>query len=698
MADLETLQAKGGLLMFPFDETAERSVLIFLSILSGSLFTKGSGCYFSQFLDEPFLEHPDGHGNIWLIHQAPRFKNLPLIMESWLKEGRVILATGTPEMWEQYPLKVPFQRITAFVDHNISFEKEEKVFFDQAEEEVKTDSLVEKAYHLTALFDGWGVPLPFDLLARMVDKDEGGDNLAPVIEAAYKKGILFWIEREKPPALSVSTRSESCGRKFLCDLAEKGKLSLGDYQPVLASIDAKEMEERFTALKLFESWLTDNHLRFKLSKENFGIKKIREWILENWESVQKIALAGSASEILVWGQCLQHLGLYEKAQKIFESGLKKYRANPYLLQARAHLLSKWGGSEPGKQEEAFRAFSDSVRIVKGNPYLWQAWGVFEAERGNRHGAESYFKRALDLDPKNICTLTARADMYLELGFFDKANEDLEKARQIDPENVYVKHITGRWHFYLGGPGEWDKAINAWNELLTKDKRNLYALQSLGHLFRERGDQIKAKELVEKALDIDPENVPALLEKGLLEKEIGQLNLAVEETSLALEIEPDNPKLIVALAGIERRLDDKKVKAKARLLELISRWPDNLHAHHVLALCFWDEEDKLSATKHLQIMIDKSNGRNYLSFLTLSEIAFDEGNREKAETLLEDATNSYQAWSNNLPSHKKINALLEMARLFQLIGNLDNADLWINKALEIDKENKKILDFQERIKK
>lgn len=699
-ADLEAVKVKGGMLVVPFDDAVERSLLIFLSILSGSLLLKGQRSHFYQYLDEPFLEPPNDQWGIWIIHQAPRFKNFPMAMESWLKPGRVILATGTPEMWEQYPLKVPCERITAFVDKGLSFEKEEKEFFDQAEEEVKTNKLMQEAYHLTALCDGWGVPLPFDLLARIIDKEGGGDNLAPITEEAYEKGVLFWIEREKPPALLVSTRSEGYGRQYLKKMAKKGKLSLEDYQPILSTIDLSEPEERFMALKLLQSWLASSRLRMDLSKEKFGIKKIREWIENNEKLIEKIALVGSASEILIWGQCLHQMGLYDHAESLFKKGLKNFPEHPYLLQAKAHLLSKWGQIQKEKQNDAFQAFSVAVKIVKNNPYLWQSWGVFEAERGNRRDAEKFFTEALNIDPQSICTLTSRADMYLESGLFEKAEKDMEKAKQIDPENIYVKHIRGRWHFFLGGTGEWEEAIKEWNEILDKDKRNLYSLQSLGHLYRERGEGIKAKENLGKAFSIDPENVPTLLELCQFQRDQGNYKGAKEWIDQALEVEPNNMKCLVALAGVERSLGQVD-QAIARLEDLIQKWPDNLYARHLLSHCYYfNQGQKEPALSQLQTIINLTQSKNFPSFityLTWAEISYQENQQEEAKKLLIKAENIYQSMSSKWPAHQKINALLEMARLFHLMTKNDKMNNCLDEVLKIDDGNKKILNFQQRMK-
>ena len=145
-----------------------------------------------------------------------------------------------------------------------------------------------------------------------------------------------------------------------------------------------------------------------------------------------------------------------------------------------------------------------MRPLRNNPYLWQAWGVFEAEGGNRRGAEAHFKKALDLDPRNVCSLTARADLYLEHGLYSLAEKDLAAAHEVDASNPYVAHLSGRLAFYLG---QWARARDIWGDMLLVDRRSLFPLQSMAHMARRRGFWKEAEDFIGRALTWDPENLP-----------------------------------------------------------------------------------------------------------------------------------------------------------------------------------------------
>lgn len=60
-----------------------------------------------------------------------------------------------------------------------------------------------RAVTLVALFDVWGVPLPFRLLARALTSEE--EAVGEAVEEATALGLLVWVEMERPPTLLVAT-------------------------------------------------------------------------------------------------------------------------------------------------------------------------------------------------------------------------------------------------------------------------------------------------------------------------------------------------------------------------------------------------------------------------------------------------------------------------------------------------------------
>ena len=169
------------------------------------------------------------------------------------------MATGLADMWAPLVLRVPFRRFNHLLSETTEpgFGEDESEIASTAPAEAV--DLWQRAQYWVGLCDAWGVPLPFELLSRLMEKNE--DDLAPVLEEAHDRKVLFWVEREKPPALLVGTAGERHARGYLTRLAAEEKVSPEDYLDIFRAVRSEEREERFTALKLLQSWLGNSRFR-----------------------------------------------------------------------------------------------------------------------------------------------------------------------------------------------------------------------------------------------------------------------------------------------------------------------------------------------------------------------------------------------------------------------------------------------------
>ncbi|MEI6313311.1 MAG: tetratricopeptide repeat protein [Syntrophus sp. (in: bacteria)] len=706
LTSLESMQTHGGALIIQFTPQMERSAIIFFNIVMGGLIRQGTKVRFTQFLDAPMLVMPED-ASVWLIHHAGLFPDLMMALENWIRPGRVTILSGTTSTLAPLAFNIPSLLFPGFAPPDQGFDRKEKeaVMMDHKilaskDHALGRENLLTKIHRQVALFDAWASPIPLGLLARCLKMDE--DDLAPLVEELYQEGeegILYWVEREKPPMLMVSTRSEGYAHRCLASLVEGQGLSLDDYRPLVQAIQPDKMGERYALLHLLLGMLANSRSRWRLGAELFGVDKMRELVLADWHPIRTIALAGSPAEHLLWGLCLTRLGLLDQGRNILECGMRKDKKNVFIQQALAHLLSLWSRLDENKGEDAARAFDRATELTKGNKHIWQAWGVFEAERGNWRGAEYCFQKALSIDPRNIFSLVARANMYLDRGDPEKAKVDLSKAFDIDPANLYAIHMNGRIALYSG---EWKAAAQSWQRILKTDKHNIYTLQSLAYMARVRGCWDIGRQYLEKAIDIDPENVAILLEIGLLDQDMRffvssqdakdqHLRGALAYFYRALSVAPWNPKVIVSLAIAERQ-SGKVQEAKERLETLIKRLPNNDHARHALAVCENDLGDRDGMIRRLQSIHDERRGRNLPVLFLLIEAMIVKGQTEEAKRSLRDIErNRLQGMS----AVKKINALLETAHLYLLLDEKQRARSVLHVAERLDPDNMRIKWFKER---
>jgi len=194
----------------------------------------------------------------------------------------------------------------------------------------------------------------------------------------------------------------------------------------------------------------------------------------------------------------------------------------YLTLAQAYLRLR-------KYDDANAALDKAEPLSARNEdklYLWFLRGTIDDKENKKDEAETWFRKALDVDPNNAQTLNYLAYMFAERGVkLPEALTMIKKAVELDPQNYAYLDTEGWVYFKMGE----------------------YAL---------------AEDLLQKAVErnaTDPtvhDHLGQALEKqGKLKPAVAQWERALVEYSRSLpaDIEPDD------VSNLHKRLDSAKVK-------------------------------------------------------------------------------------------------------------------------------------------
>jgi tetratricopeptide (TPR) repeat protein len=223
-------------------------------------------------------------------------------------------------------------------------------------------------------------------------------------------------------------------------------------------------------------------------------------------------------------------------------------------------------------EEATRAFRKAGELSPKNPLAFQALGrIYTAQKSYDQALEA-FTKALEIHPKLITAFIARGDVYVIQKKDGMALKEYEAALAIKPglASIYVK--IGQLHERNARTQEAAKtfrtAINldpkqfialnnlAWisaqhhqdlDEALEWAKEavalspNTPAFQdTLGWVYRARGELTEAALVLEKATAQTPQISDVFYHLGIVREEQGQTQQAIEAYHKALTIQPDFP--------------------------------------------------------------------------------------------------------------------------------------------------------------
>jgi tetratricopeptide (TPR) repeat protein len=169
-------------------------------------------------------------------------------------------------------------------------------------------------------------------------------------------------------------------------------------------------------------------------------------------------------------------------------------------------------------------------------------------------AENAVNRLDVQGPPRAQFLSMRASIRNAGGDYKSAENDLKEALRIDPGNV---NLVIQYAALLWRTKRPDEARKLYQNVLQRDPKSRFALESLGYLARETGDNKTAEEFFKKLQAAYPSDYAAYLALGDLYTALRRFPEAQQSYQTAYKFAPGNPQIIAggANAGIESRQID-----------------------------------------------------------------------------------------------------------------------------------------------
>lgn len=184
------------------------------------------------------------------------------------------------------------------------------------------------------------------------------------------------------------------------------------------------------------------------------------------------------------------------------------------LDARAAALHQEAGKNPGDPGGWYRA---AVAYAYSAEVAQEVRDKVGAQRSAEAGVAD-IEKAIDLNPKN-------ADYYRVLGtlcgqiipanpimgalvYGKRAKEALDKAIEMDPKSprAFVAHGVGYYYLPVNMGGGPENAIRDFRQAVSLDPKSADAYLWMGIAFKKEHQNAKAREALEKSLQIDPDRI------------------------------------------------------------------------------------------------------------------------------------------------------------------------------------------------
>jgi tetratricopeptide (TPR) repeat protein len=189
-------------------------------------------------------------------------------------------------------------------------------------------------------------------------------------------------------------------------------------------------------------------------------------------------------------------------------------------------------------------------------------------------------------------------------------ERLQALGYVSGGSTGLKRLAGS-HF---SKGEFDRAIEIWNDILVEEPGNAEVMTSIGNALLQKGELLQALETLEKAVAADPRHLPSRNMLGMCYINLGRMDDALRAAQEVLALDAGNPEAYFNL-GVVYRLQgryDQALSAFKRSVDLRGDYDEsriNLASEYVRRGDF--EAAKNEAAKALQISPNSMEARYLL---------------------------------------------------------------------------------------
>ena len=251
-----------------------------------------------------------------------------------------------------------------------------------------------------------------------------------------------------------------------------------------------------------------------------------------------------------------------------EAASANYRAVLTLApnQVHAHVGIGLCLEETGQSAEATEHFTQAAKFSPKDPRPWQELGQLYGRRKKYADAVKAFDAALKVNQKFVPAITGRADIHLAQGLYGMAQTGYEAALALTPKSSALQIKLGIASLRQR---RWAQAEELFQRALKENPKAADAWNNLAWMAVERhGDLDDAVAWGWKAIDLQPGNAGYHDTLGWVYRARGELTRAAAQFSKAATLDPKDPVIQYHL-GLVYSEQESPEKAKAAFQNALS---------------------------------------------------------------------------------------------------------------------------------
>ncbi len=244
------------------------------------------------------------------------------------------------------------------------------------------------------------------------------------------------------------------------------------------------------------------------------------------------------------GHVYRILGQPSEANRFYGKALELDPENFHL-----NLFSAMMHTEQESFEEALKHLDEAIKIHPLDVYPWMTKGkILMSLRRDSEAAES-FQKALEIEPENRQAAFALSLLEQRMGHPDKAQVILEKLRETQPRDLFVRYHLGSLALMNRNT---DKALEFWEGIFREGIRDPFFLFNLSLAYQEARQPEKAEKILEHLRFFMPRELDVELLMADVYGQMGRFADAERSFRGILAEQPDNLTAAVGLGQVLQR--------------------------------------------------------------------------------------------------------------------------------------------------
>jgi tetratricopeptide (TPR) repeat protein len=281
-----------------------------------------------------------------------------------------------------------------------------------------------------------------------------------------------------------------------------------------------------------------------------------------------------------------------------------------------------------------KAVTELKEIVKNDPekaFIYVDIGVVYFAAKNFRSAEEAFQKALQISPKLASARVGLAQLYVYTGNQEKAEAELIRATQEDPENENLLHLLGLFYSRLRKLDEFEKI---YLDLVKKKPNSLIARKRLAELYISKGQPKQAQFYTDEILRTRPGDPDGHFFRGRLKLVNNELQKAAEDFAITTQNAPRLAPGFYYLGIVQLSLMQVD-NSKKNLLKAIELRPNWLLPRVAIAQLYAASGDTNLALEQSELVL-KAQPQNDFMLIVSGAARLRRGEADKALALFKKA--------------------------------------------------------------